>query len=99
MQQVEGLPGGMGVRCKYEGKGAHREIVDVEIFGPLTPSALDLSAPDGRQDRLDYAFCNPILQSEQIARIAIVVIAPDVRASCGVEEANDDPNAFGGLSK
>src|SRR5262245_33587870 len=91
MQQIEGLPGGMGVRCKYERKGSHRQSVDVEIFRPLAPSLLDFGAPDARQDRLDDAFRYLVLQAEQIAYLAVVAAAPDLSARRRVEETNDDP--------
>ena len=93
IQQIERAHGGTRIGREYERKRSHGQAVGVEVVRLLALRAFDLRAADLRQDRAHHAFGHPILQSEQVADVAVVGVAPDMRAGGGIEQTDDDAQA------
>src|SRR5262249_23005915 len=73
-------------------------IVRVQALRRLAPRSLDLDLAYGRLDRADHALGDPILELEHIGDLAVVTIAPHVRACRGLDELRGDPKAVAALA-
>src|SRR5215468_7015916 len=85
IQQIERLLCRVGIGREYVRKSSHRKAVSVEVLRSFTLRALDLEAPDLRQDCAHYTYSDSILQCEQIANLAVVSVSPHMKVCGGVE--------------
>ena len=95
-QQDKRLVGVFGHRGRYERQCPEKQVVGIEVVGPLAPCTLDFSFAQGWLDGADDAHCQFVLECEDVAQRTIVTVGPDIRRSCGVDVLPRDTHMVAG---